>query len=255
MSNSCSAHFDKYLLPVIILPTIKEIDNSVDKDFKRAVSFYNYIDDGSYFKQLSKCYEEKREWLKNAYFGDNLVDDSLLDMHKIAAILCRSILRYKPFAFDISKANDYKNELEKKLKSETQKNDEQIQNELLEWTVNNYWVNYKVAIDIALNVTFFDLINRLGTIETKYPEKNVYGIDIDDMLCYLNKNGIDTYKSGTTPIPLSHESFYWSLIINLAINDTNKRDFDYLGMATTFFQIQQYSVLLHHYNRKNQSVS
>ena len=83
------------------------------------------------------------------------------------------------------------------------------------------------------------------------PNKNIYDVDIKNMLSHLSENGVDTYRRGTTPIPLSHETFYWSLIINIAVNDTNKRDFDYLSMATNCFQIQQYSVLLHHYQENH----
>ena len=243
-----SVHFQKYLLPDIIKPTIIAIESNIDDDFKDAVGFYNYLQDEKYLKELSDCYETKREWLKNAYFGDGYNDTSLLDMHKIAAILCRSFLAHKPFAFDISKANQYKKNIEKRLRKYKNKSEEQIKDELLKWTINNYWCNYKAAIDVALCSIFYDLVDKLGDMEEK-PNDNIYDIDINDMISYLSENGVDTYKRGTTPIPLSHETFYWSLIINIAVNDTNKRDFDYLSMATICFQIQQYSVLLHHYQQ------
>lgn len=248
MKDISSVHFNKYLLPDIIKPTILAIESNMDENFKNAVGFYNYVNDDGYIQKLSDCYEEKREWLKDAYFGDNIDDNSLLDMHKIAAVLCRSILSFKPFAFDISKANRYKNRVEKELRKDKTKTENQIKNELLYWTINNYWSNYKVAIDIALCATYFDLVDKLGEMEQDQ-SKNIYHIDIVDMLKHLTENGLDTYKKNTTPIPLSHETFYWSLIINLAINDTNQRDFDYLSMATICFQIQQYSVLLRQYQK------
>ena len=66
-----SVHFQKYLLPDIIRPTINAIESSIDEDFKEAVGFYSYIQDDNYIQRLSNCYESKREWLKNAYFGDS----------------------------------------------------------------------------------------------------------------------------------------------------------------------------------------
>lgn len=250
MRDNGSAHFQKYLLPDIIRPTVKAIEENIDRNFKAEVEFYSYLDNTEYISHLSDCYERKREWLKKVYFGDNIDDTSLLDMHKIAAILCRSILAHKPFAFNISKANGYKKKLENDLRRNKNKSETQIKDELLDWTIRNYWCNYKAAIDIALCATFYDLVDKLGEME-KTPTGNMFGVDIKDTLMQLNENGIDTYKRDTTPVPLSHETFYWSLIINLAVNDTNERDFDYLGIATVCFQMQQYSVLKYHYLNKN----
>lgn len=42
---------------------------------------------------------------------------------------------------------------------------------------------------------------------------------------------------------------YKRIILKLAINDANKRDFDYLGFATICFQLQQYEVLLKQFNK------
>lgn len=248
MKESTSVHFQKYLLPEIIRPTIEAIEADIDNDFKKQTFFYNYFAEEDYIKKLSCCYEAKREWLKNAYFGDNVDESSLLDMHKIAAVLCRSILAHKPFAFDVGRANNYRKKIERKLRKDETKTEAQIKNELLRWTINNYWSNYKAAVDIAICATFYDLIDKLGEMETN-PDRNSFNINIPEILTDLNLNGVNTYKKGTTLIPISHENFYWSLIINLAVSDTNKRDFDYLSLATICFQLQQYTITIHEYQK------
>ena len=161
----------------------------------------------------------------------------LLDMHKIAAVICRSILKLKPFAFDLGKANAYNIKFEK--------------NNDLDWLIKNYLINYKVALDVACGITLYDIIHKLG--QAKFNEDADKNKELlKTILNNVASNGLEYYENCEYSIPNSHESFYKSLVVNLMINDTNQRDFDYLGFATACFQMQQYTVLSIYSTQKNQ---
>lgn len=220
-----SFDFEKYLYPKAILPAIEIAEEEANKDFCGSVDFGKNFSEAEYKAKLSKLYKEKREWLKEIYFS-NFTEEKLLDLHKIAAVLCRCIIKLKPFAFDTIKASKY-------IESHNK-------NKETDWVIDNYLINYKVAYNVALNVTLYDLFNRLGEIEDGKPLKKS---EIKRIFKRLSEDGLDEYAKGTTLVPIDHEPFYRSQIINLAINDLNKRNFDYLGFATNCFQLQQYTVL------------
>ena len=178
-----------------------------------------------YHKHLKKFFIEKVKWLKTIYWKDQLQNGLDLDGHKIASILCRSIIGIKPFSFDTKKAEKYieSNGLESNR----------------EWLINNYLVNYKVAVDSAFGLTMFDLLNKLDTPQLF---ESFYGFKPDLLKNEIFKNGKLNYY--TLPIIRQrHAPFYESVIANMAISDINNRNFDYLGFATTLFQLQQYNVL------------
>jgi len=224
-----SEHFNDALWPLIIKPTIESADKDIDPEFKDFVEVDSFVNMDDYKTKLSTLYERKRDWLKRIYFRyAQPNDETLLDMHKIAAIICRCIIGCKPFAFDVDAANKYK--------------DNKNKNENLDWIINNYFVNYKVAVNCAISITLFDLFDRLGEIS-----KSQHIIDVKNILNSINEKGFDLYQREPMLLKTNHESFYKSIIIQTAINDINKRNFDYLGMATTCFQIQQYEVLRSEY--------
>lgn len=230
-----SEHFDDSLWPLVIKPAIENANKKIDPSFAEYVGsnclFFNDKSEGEYKSQLSSLYERKREWLKKIYFGFAKPDDKkLLDMHKIAAIICRCIIGCKPFSFDVSKANEYKEANGK--------------NEQLDWIIDNYFVNYKVAVNCAFAITMYDLIDKLGK-----EEKNDPIIDVPDIVQKLSKEGFDLYQAEPFLLKSDHETYYKSMILDTAINDINKRDFDYLGFAASCFQLQQYEILRCEYLR------
>lgn len=214
-----SKHFDELLWSKFILPALTKAESDLNKDFSDYVGLKNIVSD-EYKMALSSIYEEKREWLKNIYFGDfKTSEERCLDMHKIAAIICRSIIRCKPFTFDVEKANEYKQNY--KLDKD------------LTWIINNYFVNYKVAVNSAFLITLYDLYDKLGEkAREEQPNDKIL-----EMIKNFSEHGFEMYRSSI--IKLEHESFYKSVILNLVINDTNGRNFDYLGFATMCFQLQQ----------------
>lgn len=217
--KSFSEHFDNSLWPKIIIKAIENAEKHIDKDFAKYVQFEK-INSFDYKKNLSFLYENKRDWLKRIYFGNFKSDEErCLDMHKIAAIICRSIIGCKPFTFDVQKANEYKRSHDL--------------NKNLDWIIDNYYVNYKVAINCAFAICLYDLFDKLGESNTENQN--------DELISIFSNEGFDMYN--TSILKSEHETFYKSVIINLAINDSNKRDFDYLGFATMCYQLQQNEVL------------
>ena len=232
-ANACmsilSEHFNDVLWPLIIKPIIENADKNIDPEFRNFVKLNSFVNEDVYKAKLSELYERKRDWLKRVYFRYAQPNsENLLDMHKIAAIICRCVIGCKPFTFDVESANKYK-------ASKNKNND-------LDWIINNYYVNYKVAVNCAISITLFDLFDRLG--ETS---KTQHIIDVGNVLNRINQNGFDLYQKEPVLLKTPHESFYKSIIIQTAINDINKRDFDYLGIATICFQIQQYEVIKSEY--------
>lgn len=229
-----SEHFIKKLYPNIIKPTIDCVAAHLDKDFIIETSLQSTLPE-SYQDDLAIIYEEKREWLKRVYFPNTGTSaKNLLDMHKIAAIVARCLLMKKPFAFNISAANTFK---EKKDK-----------NKDIVWLCNNYYANYKVAFDVAMGITLYDLLDRFRQTVIDETRSSKKEFDIikkreREILDLILNEGLVYYQGERTILPITHESYYHSMILNLAINDINRRDFDYLGFATNCFQIQHYTML------------
>lgn len=233
-SSPSSEHFIKKLYPIIIKPTIECIHAHLDKDFIKETSLV-LNPSTSYPDDLAEIYEKKRDWLKKIYFPHtDYTVKNLLDMHKIAAIVARCLLGKKAFAFNVSDANLFKENRNK--------------NKDIEWLCNNYYANYKVAFDVAMGITLYDLLDRFRRAvngETNCPktELDIIKRSEEQILDLILNEGLVYYQGEGVILPITHESYYHSMILNLAINDINGRDFDYLGFATNCFQIQHYTML------------
>lgn len=229
-----SEHFNNCLWPKIISKSITNAEENLDKKFAKYAEVKNLVSEceNKYQENLCLMYENKRDWLKKIYFGNFKTDeDRCLDMHKIAAIICRSIIGCKPFSFDVKKANKYKKE--KDL------------DDNLDWIIDNYFINYKVAVNCAFAIILYDLFDRLGE-KSSIIESN--DEEIVNLIKVFSEQGFDMYTSSI--LKSEHETFYKSSILNLAINDSNKRDFDYLGFATICFQLQQSEIMRQQLNTK-----
>lgn len=225
-----SEHFHNDIWPLIINPAIENARKKLDKDFSAYVDLKEF-DSDEYKTYLSSLYEEKRDWLKKIYFGSFEIEkEHWLDMHKISAVICRSLIGCKPFSFDVAKANKYK-----KINN---KNDD------LNWIIDNYFINYKVAVNSAFGLVLYDLLDKIG--DGKSIDEKL--VDSSNVVSKLTESGFDLYQKDPNLLKSEHEPFYKSMILNIAINDSNKRDFDYLGFAVNSFQLQQYEILKCQYN-------
>lgn len=236
-----SAHFNNKLLPMIIEPVIKNVYQNMDNTFiqnTRLINKHEKFHD-SYVEKLCEIYEQKRDWLRDIYWGtqSKAFKDDYVDMHKIAAVLCRALVIVKPFQFDLVKAEQEK---ENHCCS-----DQPLTSAALEWLVNNFLCNYKVAVDVALLITLYDFVDRLYDSYS-----NLQKSDIDETTKKYYKSILETLNEkcrldcyDDPVLEQNHASFYHSLIYDIAMNDINNRNFDYLGFANICFQLQQYNIL------------
>lgn len=227
MGKSLCSLFDfEEIYEYTVLPSIESAlnDGNLKPEFISEVELVRE-DPESYHKHLKKFFIEKVQWLKSIYWNDQLQDGLDLDGHKIASVLCRSIIGVKPFSFSVKKAKKY---IEDGNLVDNRK-----------WLINNYLVNYKVAVDAALGLTMFDLLNTLNNQQAFDP---IYEFNPDILKDEILVKGKLNYYLKPSIIQ-HHAPFYESLIANTAISDINNRTFDYLGFATILFQLQQHNVL------------
>lgn len=233
-----SLHFEETLLPTIIDPVIEDVYNHIEKEFKEKTELRNKRDEHAeqYIKKLCFVYEQKRDWLRDVYWGSKskYSKNEYVDMHKIAAVLCKALVLVKPFQFNLEKAEEEK--------EKHGCNYQELSDDSMKWLVNNYLCNYKVAVDVALLITFYDFIDKL---HDSYKEKSIEELKEsnykDILLDLTKKRRLDCYEPSF--FIQSHAPFYDSLIYDVAMNDINNRDFDYLGFANICFQLQQYNIM------------
>lgn len=198
----------------IIESVVERAHSEMDSAFIKECSVEKK-DTEKYKESLMSIYKEKREWLKEVYMPHE--DTPKLDFHKIGAVLCRSIIKNKPFAFDIEKAESYvKNKFEGSTSDNTK------------WFVNNLYVNYKVAFYVSVGTIFLQI------------EKDLAKDDQYEKLNKFNQRGILYFYKGTE----KHENFENSTVLALMKNDILTRKFDYLTYAIMLYQLEEYNRIL-----------
>lgn len=212
----------------IILPTIHNAHDELDRDFANACDMKTVFgsDYQKYKDKIRDIYHEKREWLKVVYLPHE--KHPLLDMHKLSAILCRSILACKPFCFDYQKAEQF---VVNKFK-----NDEENH---IDWFVSNIYVNYKVAFYISTGLIYLELLYS-NCPKGRTP-------DDEALKYYLNLGGVLYYPKSS-----SHDNYEKSCIIALQKNDVLGRNFDYLTYAANMFQLEVYNRMLYDVQKSSQ---
>ena len=219
-------HSFDYFWDVIIVPTITAAYDEIDQDFKDASNLCLAFNDKQVYKQiLMTFYHEKRKWLKGVYLPHE--EKPTLDMHKLGAILCRSILAHKPICFDFRKAEQF---VINKFGTDKENH--------IEWFVNNIYVNYKIAFYVSCGLVYLNLLYNFSD-EGLYPDREA-------MDFFLKLGGVIYYEKSS-----SHDSYEKSCIIALQKNDMLNRDFDYLAYAINLFQLESYNIM--HYQLNNQN--
>lgn len=222
-----SKHFEDYLWEYAVKPAINISLKDLDSKFSQVVNLEAVIDkqkfENNYKTELSKIYEKKRDWLKKHYYSKYSKDEKL-DLHKIAAIVARSVIALKPISFSCEDAVAYIN-------------DNSLRNNSI-WYVDNYSINYKIAFISAIAIMFIDIIYKGSIVEDTLDVQKV-----KDICKYFCTNGFDLYSNSN--LESDHEPFYRSLIIDMMINDINGRDFDYLGFAANIYQLENHEYSLY----------
>lgn len=202
-------HFD-FIWDKVILGIIERAVAELDSDYKNKCDI-DVIDLSRYKKKLEELYKKKREWLKRVYLP--LDNEPILDMHKIGAVLCRSIIGYKPISFDLEKTQKY---IEDNKKQKDKK-----------WFIDNVAVNYKIAFYVSVGLVYIEMV---GTLKKNKKDAEAKMVMSDGSLNFYPKSP-------------HHEDFPISCIIGLMTNDLANRDFDYLSYSAMLFQLERYNYI------------
>lgn len=222
-NHSFSKEFRKsfdFLWEKVIAPTIVAGYESMDEEFKaRCNCGYAYSNLDDYKNDLMSFYREKREWLKKVYLPHN--PHPRLDAHKLGAVLCRSMLAYKPIYFRFDAAKRF-------VENKFQDQDEVSHTD---WFVQNLYVNYRIAFYVSIGIVYLNLLFNYQ--------------DDDNENSFFDLEGFEYFRKAETlkfyPKSPHHDSFENSCIIALQKNDILGRNFDYLTYAIMLFQIESYN--------------
>ncbi len=188
----------------LVVPNVIQMSmEEVDAEFMKERNLH--LCDITLLKQdIESFYNEIKEQLK-LKCTENVERESL-DLHKLAAIFCSGLLKYKPVVFD--------DRLRGKIDEENST-----------YILNNYLINYKIAFYVAAGIVYYDIIEKV--------QKD------DEVLNYIiNEGCLLKYPTNDR-----HSPFENSVIIELARNDYEDKEFNYFTFAILMFQWQEYSLL------------
>lgn len=212
-NNAESRHYNR-LWDEVICKVLDITNKECDKTFREACNLHIKPMDALKIS-IEKQYRLLRKEFKELCYGSKK-DSGLLDARKIAAVLCNTLIKQKPFVFDEAAALDFVTEKKKSLRN--------IQFNY--WVVNNLFINYKLAYLASLQLIYLTLLDDLFSSEEteKYAEK-------------LNEIGhLRRY-----PVSSESDSIDVSIVIGLARADMNGMDFDMLLFAMQLYQMEIYA--------------
>lgn len=234
----------------VIEPAIITCKKEISNDFKNAANVRTR-NLAEYKTQIAKMYREKRAWLKREYLPDE--DSPSLDLHKLAGILCRCVIGYKFFGYDIAVANKIHKEKKYAEKTAATSAEQQLRHmKLVQWEKDNPYVNYKLAFLIAEGIAFYDLLYwaQCGIDRDKdavKKDKSLKDQEIKqlDVRITLLEKLIDKLRCERClrcyTASRHHDGFIMSMIVALMKADYLQRDFDYLMFSALIFQWQEYT--------------
>lgn len=202
-----------------ITPLVYDIFQQVDSEFVKRTRF-KVRDLDELEKKAEKYFLQRRRLLKSEYYGkDDLSVVRLMDFHKLSSIICRTLIEYKVFEFDINACNQIAN---KKDKTDT------------DWLVKNALANYRLA--------FFSSVVFLYQSMIFLSDKDKDSEDERFINKKLKENKkLDLYSDCYTNNKRVHESFENCIVLNLAKRDINGRSSDLLMYATIMYQLEKYN--------------
>ena len=214
----------------------------LDDNYKNETNF-RIVDLEAYADELYDVVKRKEKWLQQEYLPNNKSKNSSLDMHKISSIFCRSIIGYKPFIYNMKKA-------QKNLKA-IHSDEQKSQPEKIKWEIDNIYINYKLAFLVSEGIALDDLLFWANEKIKECAQEINNVIDNEDIKVYIEEMSF-AYRDFIIQIKSQgrlfsyvkserHDTFCDSIVISLMKNDWLMRDFDYLSFATILFQWQEYT--------------
>lgn len=214
----------KFILDSWIIPLVDKLKNQMDKEFivQCNVKIRPYKE---FEKEINSFYHKKRKLLKLEYYGKDYEKDAnnphRMDFHKLSAVICRTMIEYKLFDFDVNACYDY-------IESRGISKDD------TDWLVKNALVNFRLAFYSSVVFLYQSMIfcyDKSNDEEKKHIAKRLRELKKLDL--YINSN-----------LSNSHESFVNCMILDLAKRDIDDRSFDYFMYSIIMYQLEEYNKML-----------
>ncbi len=203
-----------------VVPTIADLKGQMDPLFVSQCDVQ--------VRNLSKLaidaehyYQRKRKEAKNTFYGsyneENSNDKHRMDFHKLSAVLCRTLIEYKVFDFDVKKCEQY-------VAQNIDKYD-------TDWVVRNALINFRLAFYASVVFLYKSMLYE-------------YSKDNPEMFNKLNQQQkLDLYDSQKRTFKPNtvQESFENCIVLDLAKRDIGNRSFDYFMYAIIMYQLEEHN--------------
>lgn len=208
----------QYIWNQWIKPLVDDLYAQLDNEFKQYCDV-RIRDLNGICINAEKYYQKKRLEVKKEFYGEYHKGDSELDhrmdFHKIGAILCKTLIEYKVYDFDVNCCKKYVEQ--KNAPSDT------------DWVVKNALINFRLAF--YSSVVFLFQAMRFECFER---DMSLYKI-------LSQKGKLDLYKESNTHISPVKESFENCMVLDLAKRDIKNRSFDYFMYAIVLYQLEEHN--------------
>ena len=201
-----------YIWETAVCPSIQDIKKSLDQQYGATDNYgLTILDLETHKENIYQSYSITRDRLKKQFFrldSNKLMDDNLIDIHKIAACFCKSILDNKIFVFE--------------MKEET--------------PVKVMLCNYALAFSASIGIMYLNLLGIYKEEQEKTKR---------DHLEEQKKSKYDYLKEQKKfvfpPTNEGHDTYFMGRVKTLALNDIYGISFDLLTNSDMMFWIEDYN--------------
>lgn len=212
----------QYIWNEWVCPLVEDLYAQMDEDFKKQCSV-EIRDLAKISFEAEKFYQKKREEVKRAFYGEYNKGDSesehRMDFHKIGAIVCKTLIDYKVFNFDVEQCEKY---IEEKISPYN-----------TDWVVKNALINFRVAF-------YASIVFLFHSIRFVYYKENP---DIYERLSKIDSLDLYNHSFSVETTDLVKESFENCVVLDLAKRDIGNHSFDYLMYAVILYQLEEYNIM------------
>lgn len=208
----------QYMWEQWIMPLVDDLYAQLDDDFK--VSCNVRIRDVDKLRgKAEEYYLKKREEVKRRFYGQysrgESANEHRMDFHKIGALICRTLIEYKVYNFDVKACRKY---VEDKINIYD-----------TDWVVRNALINFRLAFYSSIVLLF-------NAMRFEYYQNNKI---LYKRLC--EKGRLDLYETHNPAANQVKESFENCIVLDLAKRDIGNRSFDYFMYAIIMYQLEEHN--------------
>jgi hypothetical protein len=208
----------QYIWTQWIVPLVQDLYSQLDDEFRKYCNV-QIRDLDKVCLGAEKYYQKKREEVKKAFYGKYRKGDSAdthrMDFHKIGAIICRTLIEYKVFDFDVNRCKEYV--------------DQHISSYDTDWVVKNALINFRLAF-------YSSIVFLYQSMRFVYSKSNN---ELYNALCKRGK--LDLYGIYNSKEGEVKESFENCIVLDLAKRDIGNHSFDYFMYAIILYQLEEHN--------------